>query len=116
MHDGFGVGMGRETMAALYQVVVQFDVVVNLAIQHHPDATVFVRKGLVTACYVNDAETPESQADARTDEDTFIVWAAMHDSLGHAVYELAGNFALLVEFKYSANAAHFLCPFTERAL
>jgi hypothetical protein len=65
----------------------------------------------VSACHVNDAETPESQTYATADEDAFVIRSAMDDCLRHAMHELAWNLALLIEFKYSANAAHFCCSF-----
>jgi hypothetical protein len=61
----------------------------------------------VPARHINDAETPESQAYATSDEYAFVVGSAMDDRLRHAMHELARNLALFVEFKYSANAAHF---------
>ena len=88
------------------EIAVELRVVVDFAVQHHPQAAVFVRKRLMPAGDVDDAQAAESQANSRADEDAFIVRAAMDDGFRHAVHELFGDLASLVEFKNAANAAH----------
>jgi hypothetical protein len=56
MHDGFGIGAGAEGMAESGQFRDQIDEVVDLAVEHHPDAVILVRQGLLTGGDVDDRQ------------------------------------------------------------
>ena len=47
MHDGLGVGMRAQRVAARFDNLGQFFVVVDFAVEGDPDGAVFVGEGLV---------------------------------------------------------------------
>ena len=55
MQQRFGVAMGGEVVPATHQILVQFLIVVHLAVINHPQRPVFVRDGLMSAREVDDA-------------------------------------------------------------
>ena len=63
MDDHFGVGVGIEAMAGLFEFLAQLGEIVNFAVEHHPDGFVFIVDGLVAAGQVDDAEPAHAQAD-----------------------------------------------------
>src|SRR5262249_20784464 len=77
MDKHFGVGAGRETMAASDQTLAQLDVVVDLAVQHRPDRGVLVRNRLVAGFEIDDRQAPLPQRDRSLGVIAFVVGAAM---------------------------------------
>jgi len=55
MNDRFGVGLRRELVTALQQFGTQFGVVVNFAVEQHPDRAVLIGHRLVPTGQVDNA-------------------------------------------------------------
>ncbi len=106
MDDAFGIRACRECVAAIDKLLTKFRVVVNLAIEHHPNPAVFVRDRLVSASNVYDAEPAEAEADSWSYVNTFVVRAAMNDRIGHSPHELLRDLFSAFEFKDAADSAH----------
>jgi len=56
MHQDLGVALGAKTMARANQGRAQFAIVVDLAVEDHPNGPVFVRDGLAAGGEIDDAE------------------------------------------------------------
>ena len=106
MNDGFGVGMRGEAMAARFEVLAQLGIVVNFAVQHHPQRSIFIRERLMAAGQVDDAQAAKSEAEPGVGENTFIIGTAMNDRLGHAMDELLPDLVPPLVFEYPADSAH----------
>jgi hypothetical protein len=72
-------------MSASFEFGSQFGKVVNLAVVNDPRRAVFIKDGLVATGDINDAEAAHSQAGIGFCQDPFVVGAAVHDGLAHAV-------------------------------
>ena len=77
---------GAELVAARDQVLPEFLVVVDLAVEDHPDGPVFVRDGLVAGAEIDDAEAAHADAARAVGVDAFVVRAAMADDVGHGAH------------------------------
>ena len=64
MDDGFGVARCPEGVAALFELAPQLAVVVDLAVEHHPDGAVFVANRLLAGLEVDDAQPAHAEPDA----------------------------------------------------
>src|SRR5438093_3148779 len=83
MKDHLGVGFRAKPVAFSNQVLAQLEVVENLSVEGDPERAVFVRQRLVSAGYIEDAETCVSKAGAVFDIHPAVIRAAMVDHGGH---------------------------------
>ena len=104
MHQRFGVAVGLEAMAGANQIRAQFLEVVNLAVEDHPDGSVFVGNGLVAGAEIDDAEPPHADPAAAVDVIAFVVRSAMPDLIAHRAD--VGQIGLPLAQKLSGNATH----------
>ena len=74
-------------MPVRFQLCAQLAEVVDLAVEHDPDGTVFVVDGLMASGEVDDAQPPHPERDAVVHPHPFVIRAAMADDLAHAVDE-----------------------------
>src|SRR6266851_1403957 len=104
MDDRFRVGLRAEAMATAFQFPAELRVVVNLPIQHHPKAAVFIRDGLMSTGEVYDAESAKAQAYPRSRENPFVVRTTMNERLVHAMNELRPDRFLAIKLEDSADS------------
>ena len=102
--DGFGVAVGAEAMALGDELLAQFLVVVDLAVEDDPDAAVFVGDRLVTGAEIDDAEAAHADAAGPVGVDAFVIRPAMADEVGHGPD--VGNLGAAVAQKKSRNPTH----------
>jgi hypothetical protein len=110
MNDGFSIGTCSEVMAAREQVIAKLGEIVNLAIEHHPDAAVLIGKRLMTAGEIDDAEAPKTKTQTAVNENAFVIGTAMDDGVGHAANERLGDRVAPLKLKNSADSAHSRGP------
>ena len=89
--DGFRVGVRVEDVSAGLQIPAQFPKVVDLAVEYHPDRSVFVPDRLAAGSDVDNAQTPHAQTDPRAEVITFIVRTAVGDGHAHIPHFLFEN-------------------------
>ena len=65
MNNGFRVGVRVKSVAFRFEIGAQLLVVINLAIEHHPHALIFIMNRLMARVEVNDRESPHTQAHRR---------------------------------------------------
>ena len=63
MHQHLGVGAGAKHVSARLELAPHIQVVVQLAIEDHPDALILIGHRLCAAFDVYDAQTPMPQTD-----------------------------------------------------
>src|SRR5271166_1002094 len=106
MDDHLGVRVCGEVMAAAQEFRPQLLEIVNFTIEHNPDRSVLIKHRLVASSQIDDTEAAHPEAGSVFDEDAFIVRAAVHDCLAHAVNRGSFN-SLLGSRGYDArNSAH----------
>ena len=107
MDHGLDVGAGAELMAPGLELAPQIEVVVELAVEHDPDTTVFVRHRLRAALEVHDAEptVPEGGVPAPQHPDSAPIRPPMSERLGEPLYERA-DVAALISGDHTGDAAH----------
>ena len=108
MNDRFGVRVSGEFMAARFQILAQLGIIVNFAVEHHPELAVFIRERLMPAGQIDDAQAAETQAQASVDENAFIIRAAMNDGFVHPMDELLRDGLVPLVFENAADSAHGL--------
>src|SRR5260370_41507988 len=106
MNDDFSIGIGVEAMTGAFELPPQLKKVIDLAIKNNPDRPVFIEYGLVSANQVNDAEPPHSEAGVLFYKKAFVIGAAMHDGLAHAMDNRFVDPLRLVRAHNSRIAAH----------
>lgn len=62
VNDNFGVGLGLELVSGGDELLAEFGGVVDFAVVGDPDGAVFVGKGLVAACKIDDAQAAGSKS------------------------------------------------------
>ena len=70
-------------MAARFKVSAQLAIVVNLAIENHRDAAVFIESGLFAGEEIDDCEASHPERDAVIDKIAFGVGTAMLHAIAH---------------------------------
>src|SRR4029077_6069742 len=110
VNDRLGIRVRRKVMAAALQFTPQFGVVVDFAVQHDPEPAILVRNGLMAAGQVDDAESPEPEANAFATIDALVVRAAMDDGFVHAMDDFLRERLAALIFENAANSAHARCP------
>src|SRR5438477_2743093 len=94
-------------MAALFEVLSQFLVVIDLAIKDKPFGTVGAVYRLMAARDVDDRQAAHGQANVLADIKAIFVRAAMHDGLVHRFEGRAIN-RVAIGINESGNSAHLV--------
>src|ERR1700693_5070765 len=109
MDNHFGIGVGIELMSAAYQLFAQMWIVINLSIEHHPNAAVFVVDWLLSTGKIDNAQAPHAQAHATLGIDSFVIRAAVDDGLSHAA-DLRSADNLIFSTDQSGYSTHGWAP------
>ena len=104
MNQSFGVAVSAELMSLGDQILAQFLVVVDLAIEDHPDAAILVRDRLMTGAEIDDAEPAHPDAAGTVGVDTFIVGPAVADEVAHRPHVC--NLRVAIPKEKSRDPAH----------
>ena len=83
--DHLGVALGGEPVAAALQVVAQFAVVVDLAVEDHLHRSVFVGQWLAAGVEVDDRKPSVAECRVRIEPGSRLVGSAMCQHGGHRV-------------------------------
>src|ERR1700730_14991707 len=93
-------------MATLLELRAELFEVVNLPVQHDPDAFFSVGHRLVSACEIDDGQAAETETDTLTKEITFVVRTTMGNGSCHPANRVALHRIPSDEVKLTTNAAH----------
>src|ERR1051326_5303406 len=104
MHNGFRIA-SRSKRVRPSQLLLQFPIVVNLAIKADPNSSIFVAKGLLAGTEVDNAQAPMTQRGTRSDIDAVFVQSAMLQDTGHIADDILRNRSA-VEVHETRNSAH----------
>src|SRR5580693_7825214 len=109
MNQCFGVAICGEPMPAAEQVAAEFPIVVDLAVENHPDRFVFIRHGLMTGAEVDNAEAPHADSTAAFHAIAFIVGTAVPYLVAHGThYGQPRLFLAQIESGYAAHEFRYL--------
>src|SRR5277367_244968 len=108
MDDAFRVRACGELVSVAKQILAKFRIVVDFAVQHHPNAAVFIRNRLVTAGDIDDAQAPKTQPDARSRVNPFVIRASMNNCLRHPADEIFRDLSRRLIFENAAYSTHKL--------
>src|ERR1019366_10136816 len=86
----------------------QFPEVVNFAVEHHPDGSVFIANRLAAGIEVDDAQAAHTQAHSFGEVETLVVGTAVGDGRTHIPHFPLENRSAL-QARNSRNSAHSLC-------
>src|SRR2546427_1906383 len=75
-------------MAALFEIVTQFAIVVDLAVEDYRYAFVFVVDRLFAGNEIDNREPAHAQRNASRDHQAFRIRTAMHHALAHPVQQI----------------------------
>ncbi|KFB73971.1 MAG: hypothetical protein AW09_000756 [Candidatus Accumulibacter phosphatis] len=112
MHDDLGIATGVENMSECQQFGDQFLVVVDLPVEHHANALVFVVERLLTSRQVDDREPPVPQAKAWFDMQSTLIRATMVLRLVHPHEHGAIDVTPAPSIENSGYAAHGLSMYS----
>src|SRR5262249_37708394 len=87
VHDGFGVARRRKDVAVRVELRSQFAEVIDLPVEHDPDAAVLVAHGLMAGAGIHDAQPPHPERRGVVYPCPFIVGPAVDDDVAHATHE-----------------------------
>ena len=105
MNDSFSVAVGIELVAELFELLAQFAIVVDLAVENNPGRAVLIMNRLLSVREVDDREPSHGQAHAIAEIETVVVRTTMPNRLVHAREQLAINRSA-VFVNYPCNATH----------
>src|SRR5205823_1208324 len=88
VNDHLGVGVRAESMAGLLQGGSDLREVIDLAVEDHPDGSIFIGERLIAGGQVDDAEASMAQADAASDVKAVRIGPAMRDHPRHRAQAL----------------------------
>src|SRR6185437_3250774 len=91
MNDGFGVAVGIERVAQLFEFLAQFEIVVDLAVEDDPRAAICVVNWLLAAFEVDDRETTHRETGGTVDVEAVFVRSAVTNGVVHARQQLLVN-------------------------
>ena len=93
-------------MNALFQLIAQGAVIVNLAVKDDPCRSIFVMNRLLSAFEVYDRETPHSKADRAVRVKPIFIGTTMTYGIAHASQHIRVN-AGSAAINSSYDSAHF---------
>src|SRR5262249_14084206 len=106
VNDDLGIRVGVEAVPPALEFRTKPREVVNLTVEDHPDAFVFVMHGLVTASQIDDTQPSHSETDAILRVNAFVVRTAVNDRLAHPMDDLRLNHGAGVRTDNTRNPAH----------
>src|SRR5215831_21062109 len=84
VHDGFGVGTRAVGVTAGFELASDERVVVDLAVEDHPDVAALVGQGLLAVPEIHDAQASMAERGLSVAVDAAVVGSAMRDHVAHA--------------------------------
>src|SRR5947209_18188109 len=84
MHNNFSIAVCSKVVAMYLQFLLKLIIVVNFSIEDDEDALIFVKNGLMPACYVDNGETAHAERDSIAYPNSLIVWSTVPNNLAHA--------------------------------
>ncbi len=106
VHQRLGVAARAEDVPLGRQSGVQFEVVVDFAVEDDGDTAVFVEDRLIPARHVDDAQAAHPQGDAGGVEEAVTVRPAMGDARGHGACQGRVEGRASVQVDDASNATH----------
>src|SRR5262245_34838620 len=106
MDQHLGVGMGGEPVATRNQVLTYFLEIIDLAIEHNPDRSVFIADWLVPGIEIDNRKPAHTECDLPAKIETVIVRTAMRDLCGHRPRGFLIGFFRSIKIYDSDNSAH----------
>jgi hypothetical protein len=97
-------------MATAEQIATELAVIVNLAIQQHPDRAIFVADRLPASGNVDNAEAAMTEANTGANIDAVVVRPAMPKRVRHAADRCLRNGGVAVSDEDTANSTHLSAP------
>ncbi len=108
MQDDFGVGVCGEAVPAGLELGAQLHIVVDLAVEHDPQGSIFVADRLLPSIEVNDAQASTAKACPPVAEQAKVVWPTMADGAQHAAQYCLVQWWSLDKVQHSGYATHSL--------
>ena len=106
VHQHLRIGAGLAPMSSGDQILFQFQVVVDLAVEDDPDGAIFVRDRLLPGLQIDDCQAPHTQGDGLPHVEPFVIGAAMNDSVSHRAQKRRIRGSRRVDVDVSGDAAH----------
>ncbi|MCY1236056.1 hypothetical protein D9M72_486920 [compost metagenome] len=88
MQNYFGVARGVEAPALGTQLIAQFDIIEDLAVEGDRQFTALVRHRLLAVAETDDRQARMTKSGLLVDEDAVLVWAAMGNRGNHSLEEV----------------------------
>src|SRR5580698_1072471 len=109
MDDHLSVTVRVKTVSPGFQVPPQFEKVVYLAVEDHPDTFVLTVDRFAPTRYINDAQPAHAQSNRPVRVDALVIGSAVNEGLTHAMNVACVNY--VVRFTHDAGyATHTLFP------
>src|SRR5215470_4827007 len=106
VHDGFGVGTRAVDVTAGFELAPDERVVVDLAVEDHPDVAALVGQGLLAVPKIHNAQASMAERGLSVAVDATVVGSAMRDHVAHAGHPARRVEIELVGGDEAGNAAH----------
>ena len=94
-------------MTEFFELVAEFAVVIDLAIENYPRGAVLVVDGLLPTLQVDYRQAPHAKAYRPVDIKAIIVWSTMTDRRAHPSQQILVN-VRPVATNYACNSTHTL--------
>ncbi len=105
MNNDLRVGLCREDVSLGLQLAAQLWKVIDLAIEHHPDHSVFAWDWLMATLDIHDAEASDPEGDSPFDILPLVIRAPVDEHREHALQQF-GSVRPVLRVVPSGNATH----------
>src|SRR5579871_4513104 len=106
MRDEFRIAMRGKAVSFRFELLLDFEVIEEFAVEDGGDGAIFVVKRLFAVREADDAETAVGEADAGLLEITVLIRAAMNDGVGHALQNAVRHGPVPRQIHNPCDAAH----------
>src|SRR5271157_2016806 len=101
-----GVAVGRQPMSPRQEILPQFGILEQLAVEGNPDRSILVGEWLTAPCQIDDRQAPGSQGHPWLDVDLLVIRAPMSDRCRHGQKSSRGEFPAASQVHSACNTAH----------
>src|SRR5271157_2840637 len=101
-----GVAAGRQPMPPRQEILPQFGILEQLAVEGNPDRSILIGERLTAPCQIDDRQAPGPQGNSWLDVDLLVIRAPMSDRRRHGQESSRGEFPAASQVHSTCNTAH----------
>jgi hypothetical protein len=106
MDNSFCVAVAAVPMAPFFQLLTEFQMIVDLTVEDKCDRIILIRDRLMTRLYVDDAQPAHCHADIVRKKEASVIGTPMNDLAVHFFENAALGCPVTIKVENAADSAH----------